>query len=223
MKTTSEEKKNLYSLRNIYLVFEFSVLFAFLPTLYVLDLLRVHIILLLLIVTAFCVFKLLFDKTFDKNFLWNLQIFRCKFWFIMKLFLVNALIISTFILVFKPSLLFNLPKQKPFMWLLLMIFYPLLSVYPQEIVYRTFFFHRYRSIFRKRLTMITASAVAFGYMHIVFENTIAVMLTLAGGFIFANTYDETRSTLAVVFEHVLYGCFIFTIGLGLFFYHGAVR
>ena len=28
-----------------------------------------------------------------------------------------------------------------------MIFYPLVSVYPQEIIFRSFFFHRYRDLF----------------------------------------------------------------------------
>ena len=45
-----------------------------------------------------------------------------------------------------------------------------------------------------------------------------------GGLFFADTYAKTRSLAAVYFEHALYGCYLFTIGLGFYFYHGnAVR
>ncbi len=66
--------------------------------------------------------------------------------------------------------------------------------------------------------MIIANALAFGYMHAVFRNPLAVVLALAGGALFAHTYDRTRSLCAVCFEHALYGCFIYTIGLGRYFY-----
>ena len=67
------------------------------------------------------------------------------------------------------------------------------------------------------------SALVFSYGHIVFENSLAVGLSFIGGLLFARTYVSTRSTFAAAFEHALYGCFIFTIGLGQYFYHGVVR
>ena len=103
------------------------------------------------------------------------------------------------------------------MWVLLMIFYPMFLVYPQELVYRTFFFHRYKRFFSNHLMMIGASAVVFSYMHIVFQNAVAIILTLAGGVLFARTYYETRSTFVAFFEHALYGCFVFTAGLHSYF------
>ncbi len=44
-----------------------------------------------------------------------------------------------------------------------------------------------------------------------------------GGWLFADTYRQSRSLWLVCLEHALYGDLIFTIGLGTFFYHGAVR
>ncbi len=217
------KQKLIYPLKKVYLIIELFALFWLLPTLYVMDLVRANVIFILLIIMLFCLFSMLGDKTFDKTQLWNLNIFRSQQKRIFQIFVINALIITTLMLIFKKSMLFGFPKTAPFVYMIVIVLYPLLSVYPQELVYRTFFFHRYKLLFPKRLTMIAASAVAFGYMHIVFENTIAVMMTLAGGFLFANTYDETRSTLAVWFEHSLYGCFLFTIGLGRYFYHGAVN
>jgi uncharacterized protein len=55
-------------------------------------------------------------------------------------------------------------------------------------------------------------------MHIVFRNPVAVILTLAGGILFARRQLQTGSLVVSSFEHAIYGCFVFTIGLGQFFY-----
>jgi membrane protease YdiL (CAAX protease family) len=103
-----------------------------------------------------------------------------------------------------------------------MILYPLLSVYPQELIFRTFFFHRYRQIFRQSWVLILASGLSFGLAHLFFANWIAPTLTLLGGLQFARTYDRTNSTLQAAIEHGLWGDLIFTIGLGWYFYGGSI-
>jgi uncharacterized protein len=128
-----------------------------------------------------------------------------------------ALTIATWALA--PSLFLSLPLQHPRFWALIMVLYPLLSVWPQEIIFRRFLFHRYGGLFGNQIT--SASAVAFGYAHIIFLNPLAVLLTLAGGAMFARSYAQTRSLKLTGLEHALYGCLIFTIGLGQFFYTGA--
>jgi membrane protease YdiL (CAAX protease family) len=57
----------------------------------------------------------------------------------------------------------------------------------------------------------------------VFENWIAPTATFFGGLLFAWTYDRTRSALVAGLQHAAFGCYIFTIGLGWYFYYGAVR
>jgi hypothetical protein len=42
----------------------------------------------------------------------------------------------------------------------------------------------------------------------------------AGGLLFAARYAETNSLFTSSFEHALYGCWLFTIGLDPYFYHG---
>ncbi|HXB22539.1 MAG TPA: hypothetical protein VNV88_14225 [Candidatus Solibacter sp.] len=42
-----------------------------------------------------------------------------------------------------------------------------------------------------------------------------------GGLLFALTYQQSGSLLLACIEHAIFGNFIFTIGLGQFFYHGA--
>ncbi|BCB83640.1 hypothetical protein [Phytohabitans suffuscus] len=45
--------------------------------------------------------------------------------------------------VARPEQLFDLPREEPLIWALVAVFYPLLSVYPQELIYRAFLLHRY--------------------------------------------------------------------------------
>lgn len=202
---------------------EFAVLFAGIPTLIALDVLTVPLIPFLLLVSLGCLLLLLRDRGFDRRQLGNWPAAAEHAKSMVTTFAVGALGIGAFVAFYEPERLFELVQRRPVLWLAIMILYPLLSVYPQELLYRTFFFHRYRSLFPNRYAMIGASALAFGYMHIVFLNVIAVLMTLAGGVLFARRYDETRSTLAASIEHALYGCFIFTIGLGWYFYSGSAR
>jgi hypothetical protein len=127
-----------------------------------------------------------------------------------------------------------------------MLGYPLASVYPQEIIFRTFLFHRYGGLFASRFggpsaaapvsgpetgpetspeagpMLIAASTAAFGYAHLMFQSYLAIGLTVLGGLVFARTYARSRSTCTVAVEHALYGCVLFTVGLGRHFYLGAV-
>jgi membrane protease YdiL (CAAX protease family) len=123
---------------------------------------------------------------------------------------------------FMPEKLFVLVHERPLLWAMVMVLYPLLSVVPQEIIFRHFFFWRYASVFRSPFAMILASGLLFGFVHIIFQNWVAPSLCVIGGWMFAHTYHKTRSLPLVTLEHALYGCMVFTVGLGRYFYHGAV-
>ncbi len=120
-----------------------------------------------------------------------------------------------------PHLFLELPRQRPLLWAIIMVLYPLLSVWPQEMLYRSLLFHRYRELFRSDVALILVSASAFGFAHIIFLNWIAILMTAAGGLLFARDYARHRSLALTCLEHSLYGCLIFTVGLGRFFYTGA--
>jgi uncharacterized protein len=75
-------------------------------------------------------------------------------------------------------------------------------------------------LFPGRLATIVASAAVFSFLHIVFRNPLAVALTFPAGLLFAYRYSQTGSLATSSFEHALYGCWLFTIGLGQYFYHG---
>ncbi|UOG76692.1 CPBP family glutamic-type intramembrane protease [Hymenobacter tibetensis] len=147
---------------------------------------------------------------------------RRQFERILWRFAVSAILLLAVVGFFTPGKLFNMPRTQPMLWLSVLVSYPLLSVYPQEVIYRALFFNRYRPLFRGAYATLLASAGSFAFMHLVFQNWPAVLLTLIGGWLFAETYARTYSLRLVWLEHTLYGILIFTIGLGDYFYHANV-
>ncbi|MBH0780130.1 CPBP family intramembrane glutamic endopeptidase [Nocardia bovistercoris] len=133
----------------------------------------------------------------------------------------TALALTTAVAVTRREDLFDLPRRDARLWAAVMVFYPLFSVYPQEVVFRSFLFHRYAPVFGTGRGMIAASAAAFGYVHIIFGNWFSVAASGVGGWIFATRYLRTRSLFTASAEHALYGMLVFTVGLGRYFYHGA--
>lgn len=111
---------------------------------------------------------------------------------------------------------FHLPAQDTGNWLLLLLVYPVFSVLPQELIYRTFFFHRYKKIIPRKYTRAWLSALAFAWAHIIYGNWVAVALAFGGGLLFAFTYAKSRSTLACVVEHSVWGLWLFSFGLGTY-------
>lgn len=132
----------------------------------------------------------------------------------------TAMLVATYLLA--PQMLFGFVREKPLFWALVMVLYPLISVVPQEIVFRRYMFARHARLLPNALAMILVSGAVFGFAHIVFNNWVAPALCAIGGVMFSLTYHKTRSLALVCIEHALYGDLLFTIGLGRYFYHGAV-
>jgi membrane protease YdiL (CAAX protease family) len=133
-----------------------------------------------------------------------------------------AFVLACLTLLLSPETFLDLPRRHTLVWLAVLVLYPAISVVPQEIVFRTFLFHRYAPLLRTRRDKILASAVAFGFVHIVFGNWLAVTLTTAGGVLLAATYARSRSLWWVCIEHACYGALVFTVGLGRFFLGGTL-
>jgi membrane protease YdiL (CAAX protease family) len=206
-----------------YLIFEFTSIFILLPLLVTYFELHRLFLILLWLLAAMTFFYLIKDKDFNRKELLNAgKINKCEIEKILKLFIPSALFLTIFTYYFEPDRFIAFMLENTGFWLLVMILYPILSVYPQEMIYRTFIFNRYDSIFTSNISMILASAFAFGLVHIIFHNLLAVFLSMIGGIIFSVTYQRTRSLLLVSLEHALYGCFIFTVGLGWYFYRGSI-
>jgi len=158
----------------------------------------------------FCIFQI--KSNFNLNYFY--------------LIIIRWIILSIFLYLFTSELfsekLFIIQKENPTVMYAVLFLYPVFSAFPQEFIFCTFFFKRYKSLFKKEYTLIFMSALIFCFAHVFFINWVAPLLSLFGGLMFATTYSKTNSLLLVSIEHALYGNTLFFIGLGWFFWGGSV-
>ena len=204
------------------LLAEFVALYIALPLAYRFSPIRVPALPLLWAVSGYTLWQLLRAPAFDRTHLWNTPALAPHLAAILGIFAISAFALWLGVHRFAPQLEWSFVRQNPAFWAVVMVAYPLLSVYPQGILYRAFFFERYAPLFPGRWVMIIASACAFAFLHIIFRNSLAVGLTFLSGVLFAYRYAQTGSLFASSFEHALYGCWLFTVGLGPYFYHGTI-
>ena len=204
------------------LILEFALLFVLLPLGYRFSPVRIPVLPLLWLATLYAWWQLHRDSRFESSRLWNIAPLRTHIPSILLTFAVAALLLWLGVRRFAPELEWGFVRRQPAFWALVMVLYPILSVYPQGLLYRAFLFHRYSALFPARWSMILASASAFAFMHLIFRSWIAVVLTFGGGLLFAFRYDQTGSLAVSGVEHALYGCWLFTVGLGQYFYHGTI-
>lgn len=132
---------------------------------------------------------------------------------LVKLLIIICLTIL-FVWITDREALFNVLLNKPKLWLVILFIYSLFSVYPQELVYRTFFFKRYEGLFKNSNQLIFINAIVFSLGHIFFKNILVIILTFLGGLLFALSFKKAKSTVLVSVEHAIYGCWLFTVGMG---------
>jgi membrane protease YdiL (CAAX protease family) len=195
------------------------------------------IIPILLIFTVIVTVVLARDKTFDNRRLWNPRALRRDLPRILSLLALAApaLLGAAWLLATRTGIMtvslpdgtvrsafLYLPRQYPIFLFVLLPAYTLFSAYPQEILSRAFFFHRYRALFPSTAAAVTVNALAFMWLHCPFWSLEAFALTLPGGFLFAWTYLRTNSALAAGIEHGLYGWWAFLTGLGWFVFTGSI-
>lgn len=129
------------------------------------------------------------------------------------------------VLALRPEAFLMLPLQRPGLWLFILLAYPLVSAFPQEVIFRTLFFARYRPLFPTKTAAVAANAAVFALAHLFFWNWVAMAMTAGGAVIFALAYlaaGPRRGLLTATILHAAAGAMLFTSGLGVFFYHGAV-
>ena len=205
-------------IRALLLFCEFLLIFIGSPLLVVYGILPKLPILVLIVVSTLMLIYLLNDSTFHRRRLVHVKALRSHLRPVVMQFLILASLMSLAVYFLMNDLLFELVINSPLLWLSIVLAYPLFSVYPQELIYRGFLFHRYSPIFRGETQIVLASSIAFAFVHIVFGSWLSVALSFVGGLLFSSTYLKSRSLLLVTIEHSLIGIFIFTIGLGRYFY-----
>jgi hypothetical protein len=140
---------------------------------------------------------------------------------ILAVFLLGGGAVALYVAHYHPAWFLEFPRNRPETYGLIMLLYPPMSVAAQELVYRTFYFHRYGALFGGAAWVaILLNGALFGFGHIVIGTELAMLGTMATGTLFAIRYAATRSFWAVFLEHTLWGALVFTVGLGRFFFAG---
>ncbi|WP_439128657.1 CPBP family intramembrane glutamic endopeptidase [Polaribacter sp.] len=196
-----------------YKLTELFILFVLIPISFAIDYSLILKIIIGVLGFGYVLFVLLkIEKlrfTIQKNIQWK------KFWKTTLLkFLIIAIFTTCFVWFTNKNSLFTVVLNKPKTWLFFLVIYTLLSVYPQELLFRTFFFKRYKSLFKNDYLFLFINAVLFSLGHLFFNNTIVIAITFIGGLLFAFTFYKTKSTFLVSIEHAIYGCWLYTVGMG---------
>ncbi len=168
--------------------------------------------------TLYLVFTLsLVILYFDKSFSFTSLRKKVDWKFIIIFSLIFLSLSFFYVILVDKDLLFIFPKTNFELWLLVILIYPFLSVIPQEIVYRVFFFQRYFPNERSFYFLTLLNMIVFSYGHIVFNNVHAILITAIVSPIFTYAYLK-KSFFTCIVLHALGGQIIFTLGLGKYFF-----
>lgn len=199
---------------------EFTGLFVLLPLLVRWRVIAAPRLVVLALVTVVCLGLLWRDPAFERSRLFTLGTLRGSLRTIALRAAGAGAVIAALVLWLRPAAFLALPGRAPGLWLAGLALYPLLSAWPQEVVYRLFFFHRYSPLLGGGAGAVAANAVAFGLLHAVYPNAVAPLLSVPAGLLLALTWRRTGRLGPVWLEHSLYGLLLFTLGLGGYFYDG---
>ena len=94
-------------------------------------------------------------------------------------------------------------KKYYFMWILL-LFYLLFSVIPQEIIFRFLFFYKYKDYFNK-FEVLLLNSLVFSFCHLIYFDIYILLFSFFGNLLFTFNYMKNKSLLVVIVEHFLLG------------------
>lgn len=135
---------------------------------------------------------------------------------------VATLITGVVILWFSnPARLFDIPRNRPEILLMIWPLYPLLSALPQELIFRPLFFHRYGTLLPAGRGAIAINAAIFSFAHLMYWSWVVALMTFVGGWVFARAYLRHGFPAAWIL-HAVAGNILFAVGMGYYFYSGNV-
>ena len=124
--------KSFSMVKKIYLGLELLLLFGVVPALLYFDVIKLYEILTLLTFFVLIFTMLVLDSNFDKRQLFTFKNLKPYFQKILIRFLLSAFVLTAITLIFIPDIFLGFVRGNPKWWLVIMIFYPMISVYPQE-------------------------------------------------------------------------------------------
>lgn len=219
----SNFNKILYSTNKIRLISELLILFIVVPLLFAFDIFGIPLMLILTITGILVFLFLRYDDNFDNTQFKNWKKGKTQLKHILLLFGISAIFMLVLIYFIDKERMFFLVRRMPWLLLIISIFYPVFSVLPQSLIYRSLFFHRYNRLFKNETLKIILSGLFFSLGHVLYKNILVLALAFVAGVIFAYHYSKTKSLTVNVFEHSVYGVWLFASGLGYFFVSGMVE
>jgi membrane protease YdiL (CAAX protease family) len=122
-----------------------------------------------------------------------------------------ALVLAYF---YTPEGFLAFPRREPLLFAALLIGYPVFSAYPQEVIFRAYFYERFRPILPRTWQLVAMNVLLFGWVHIFFGMWIMPVLGAAGAALFSRTYFRSGSLLQTAIEHGLWGLLLLSSGIG---------
>ena len=131
--------------------------------------------------------------------------------FLYFIFFDIFLIISMIKLFGDEFLLSNLDLKKYYFTSVLLLFYLLFSVIPQEIIFRFYFFYKYKDYFNK-FEILLLNSLVFSFCHLIYFDIYILLFSFFGNLLFTLNYMINKSLLVVIVEHFLLGQTLIILG-----------
>ena len=93
----------------------------------------------------------------------------------------------------------------------LLLFYLLFSVIPQEIIFRFLFFYKYKDCFNK-FEILLLNSLVFSFCHLIYFDIYILLFSFFGNLLFTFNYMKNESLLVVIIEHFLLGQTLIILG-----------
>lgn len=200
---------------NFYTILEFLLFFVFVPFLTNRFLDGWYKIFPLILIAVFFFTILYKDPEFDNGIFSRINGDHLRR-SVARVIIITLLLIWFTWWIF-PDLLLQYPIEDFQGYLITFILYPFASVLPQELIYRVYYFHRYKEIVPEKYLLMLSNAIIFGLTHWIYGNWVAPIATFLVSWIFIFSYFKSKSLLNVSIEHYFYGLVMFTVGFGYFF------
>ena len=95
----------------------------------------------------------------------------------------------------------------------LAILYLIFSITPQEIIFRFFFFLRYKDIFNfKHPYFVLFNSLIFAFLHVVYLDFYILFLCFLGSLLISYHYIKFQSTFLAIIEHFILAQSIMIMG-----------
>ena len=131
--------------------------------------------------------------------------------FLYFIFFDIFLIISMIKLFGDDFFLNELELKKYYFTSVLLLFYLLFSVIPQEIIFRFLFFYRYKDYFNK-FEILLLNSLVFSFCHLIYFDIYILLFSFFGNLLFTFNYMKNKSLLVVIIEHFLLGQTLIILG-----------